>query len=138
MMKIPKSAMAVILSDVATNLLTGASLKLFSNDITVSSATTLDMFVESAYTGYSDVDSLTANQVYVDDDNGGVSVGINSRQFNATGGSGSTPESVYGFYLVSSGGALLAAANISEPKVMGTDLDSVVVAPFINLPGSVN
>ncbi len=86
--------------------------------------------IEADYDGYEPITCTTWNQPYLDPA-GGASMQPGTKQFNFASDTGSV-NSIYGWFLESAAGDLLAAGTFDGAIPMVQDGDSVPLNPILN------
>lgn len=108
-----------------------AIIRLFKNDITPDEDTVLADLTEADFDGYAESGAVTWGEVHNGND-GSVEMQAGSQEFHCTGGT--TPNEIFGYMIVDSGGTtLLAAHRFDESELMSADDDNVTLIPTINL-----
>jgi hypothetical protein len=122
-------------SDFATANLTGAKLRLFTDDLELTPNLTLDDFTEPVGSWYAELDADYGEPYGVDDD--GIRASVLSKQFNYSGSD--DPETVRGWFVVKPGtpDVLIHYGKLESPKTMGNALDSLVIQPNVLIPALV-
>lgn len=101
------------LKTAATGLLDGAICRLFSNNITPTKSTLLASYTEATFNGYAEI-VVTWNAAVV---NAGDFRQIFSQLLSWIAGAAPTPETIYGWYLVNTGGTEVIAAQRFDDEV---------------------
>lgn len=104
----------------------GAKVKLFSNNFTVIDATVLGDFTEATYTGYA-AQTLAGGAVAGSNTAGRATASWTQQSYTCTGGSSQT---IYGYYIVDSTGAILYfAENFATPVVLSNGGAPLLLTP---------
>lgn len=125
-----KIQLAAMMQNYVDDVLDGAVVRLYTNELSISPETGVGEFVEPAGDWY-EAAALTYSEVF-EDDSGNISVSGGTAFFNY---SGTDPEEVVqGYFCTSADGTVLYhAAALATPKSMGNDLDTVAVSPGFTL-----
>lgn len=126
----PRSTVALMLTEFFAAHDTVLEVRLFTNDIELSPVTALGDLIEPIGTWYA-VAAGVYGEVFAADDNG-LQIDVGSVQFNYSGVS--PPETIRGYAVVENAvtDILLHVAKLPEPKLMAGILDSLVIlAQFV-------
>jgi hypothetical protein len=111
----------------------GSLTHLFQNDVTPSALTVLGDLVEADFAGYAAAGPQTDWYQTVDAETGYHGVRNNDEAvYHATTGVG-TPQTIYGWYVTSDGGALASAIRLPAPIIVAGIQDIAVerLIPFL-------
>lgn len=127
----PNSGAANLAAIVRTGLV-AATLKLFQNPVVASPSTVLGDLTECDFSGYAAVSPVVWGASFLDPSLGGYSFST-YKQWNFDG-SDLTPtqNNVYGFWLESTAGNLLAVNVFDAPVAMAAGGDALIVNPKLN------
>lgn len=123
-----------IVADQVQTYLADSDLRLFVNNVTVSPNLVIGSLTQASFTGYAAKNYVTVPAPVKDPTNGGVSIFLGSNVFAASADI-DPAQTVYGWYLTDTGGALIAAGNLPTPIQIRYDGDSVPIQVTLNFPG---
>ena len=127
---------AMALANLIRTDLVAAVLKLFQNNVIPSPATVLADLDEADFSGYAEVDPVVWNATYLDPELGGASFNSNN-QWNFDGADVTpTTNTIYGFWLESVAGTLLAVGTFENPIPMAAAGDSIPLTLKLNYGSS--
>lgn len=138
---IPDSTMRAILTDIAKAVpgaaaagpLDGAKLKLSTADFTPTRLTVLGDFVAPTFTGYAASSAIAWGLPLVDED-GRTTISGGSKQFTCTTAPDEA-ETVHCWYITDGAGAvLLCSGRLTNPLVINTVGDGIVLVPEFHFP----
>lgn len=128
-----KSGYAIVGDELATYL-ADCDLRLFDNNVTVTSNLLLTDLQQATFVGYAAKNYVTVPAPVRDPVNGGISSFLGSTVFTCTTAP-AEPMIIYGWYLTDTGGALIAAGNLPAPITISRVDDSVPLQVTLNYPG---
>lgn len=112
-----------------------STLKLFQNDFAPTRFSVAADFTEATFTGYAAVAQAWAVGPYV---NGAGQVEMQSASHNWTPTDGVNPNTIYGWYLVATGGDVICAQRFDNPRAMLGPTNSLTLLPsLIIIPGGI-
>jgi len=111
-------------------VLDGATLCLFQNDISPTANTVIGDITACDYSGYA-AEAITWLDPSISEDGHIEMIGI-AGEFRPT--ASTTPNNVYGAYILGSGGALFAAGRLDDaPEYMGATTNSMLLTVRVRL-----
>lgn len=127
-LKIVKTALLRQLAAIKTAELDGSKLGLYTNDFTPNANTVIGDFTVATFTGYAQVTITLFDAAYIDENANAAIIG-GLVQF-APASPYTVGESVYGWYLTTSTGALISGGRFpNAPVPMGVAGNYVQVVP---------
>jgi hypothetical protein len=135
MLVVPNSAEVLLLNALKAlgppaGPLNAVTCHLYQNDVTPTSTSDVATFVEADYGGYA-TQPIVWGATFMNPD-GNAETNGESLQFQPS--SSATPNSIYGYFVTDTGGALMFAERFSPaPRPMATPSDALVVVPVFTL-----
>lgn len=112
------------------------TLKLYKNDVTPGLDSVESDFDEADFDGYADFDLTWPVGPYINP-TGQAEIQAPSNNWTPTGAV--TPNTVYGYYLVDSGGDLIGGERFDSPRAMNGILTSLtLLASLVLIPGGIS